>query len=147
MRKEFIIAIISGITIGVVIAFGIWRANTAINTTKSISNSDSGKSNQIQPIPENNVQLTIAQPEENDVIASSPVTLSGITEPDTVIVISGEQKDYIVKSSESGSFEQEVALISGVNEILFAYRENGDTALTKSLRVVYSTEFKEEESE
>lgn len=146
MRKEFIIAIIFGISIGVIVAFGIWRANTALKSDDFILLSEDDQI-QNEAVSENGAQLTIIRPEENDVITSSPVTVSGITKPTTVLIISAENKDYIVKTDEDGSFEQDVDLVGGVNEILFAHQENGDTTLTKSLKLIYSTEFEKKISE
>jgi hypothetical protein len=148
MRKEFLIAIVSGITIGIVIAFGIWRANSAINSTNTKSSpTETETSNQTQKNPEGSSELIIAHPEENDIITSSPLVVSGITKPNTLLVISGEKNDYVTKSSADGSFEEEIDLIGGVNEILFAQSDSGNVSLTKSLRVVYSTEFAKELSE
>jgi hypothetical protein len=146
MRKEFIIAIISGITIGIVVAFGIWRANTALKSENS-SPIEENVAAQNQMVPTDSAQLTIIRPEEDDVVTSSPVKVSGITKPETTLVVSGEQRDYIIKSNEDGSFEVEVDLLGGVNEILFAHQENGNSAQIKSLRIIYSTEFEKEVSE
>ena len=146
MRKEFIIAIISGITIGVVVAFGIWRANSALKSENSQVAKEETPNPQENLSPDG-VQLTIIKPEENDVITSSPVRVSGITKPQSIIIISAEQDDYIIRSGEDGSFEQDVNLTGGVNEILFALSDNGDSTQTRMLRIIYSTEFAKEESE
>lgn len=147
MRKETIIAIISGVGIGVLIAFGIWRANSAYNS-KKVSPQNSPESEiQTETSPTESRQLTIAQPEDNDVITSSPVKLTGITNPNIVLVISAEKKDYILSSGADGSFEQEIELVGGLNEIILAHSENGDTTQIKSLTLVYSSEFEKELSE
>ena len=146
MRKESIIAIVSGITIGVLVAFGIWRANSALISESSTA-SQTNTENQSERESSAEAQLTIMKPEENDVITSSPVKISGFTKPLTVLIISGEQNDYIVKSGEDGIFEIDVDLVGGVNDIIFAHPENGDAIQAKTLRIVYSTEFEKEESE
>ena len=147
MRKEFLIAIISGVAIGVAIAFGIWRANSAFNSNETTTtNSPTSKTQNSTPNAETG-QLTIAEPEENDVITKSSVKITGITKSNTTLVISGEEEDYVVKSESDGSFEQEVDLKAGVNEIILAHPANGDAAQTKSLILVYSSEFQKELTE
>ena len=146
MRKEFIIAIVSGITIGVVVAFGVWRANSALISENSTLSQKSTENQSERGSPAD-AQLTILKPEENDVVTSSPVKISGFTKPQTVLIISGEQNDYIVRSGADGIFEADIDLAGGVNDIIFAHPENGDAVQTKTLRIVYSTEFEKEESE
>lgn len=147
MRKEFIIAIISGIGIGLLVAFGIWRANWAMKVKENDVKVGAENTTQTQINANGNSQLTITQPEEYDVITSSPVKVIGISKPDSFLVISGENEDYIIKTSEDGSFEQDIELTGGLNEIIIANSEDDDRAQTKSLRIVYSTEFEKEISE
>lgn len=146
MRKELIIAIISGIAIGVIVAFGFWRANSAMQTDTTPSQQETASAERADEIFEQ-VQLTLSQPEENDVITQSPVKLTGIAKPDTILIISSENEDYIVTTEPDGSFEQEVDLVGGVNDILLAYSNNANAQQNTSLRVVYSTEFEENTSE
>ena len=143
MRKEFIIAIISGITIGIIVAFGIWRANTALKSENSLSLPEANPTQNTEKSPDGD-QMTIMSPEEDDVITASPIKVSGITNPNITLAISAEQKDYIIKTSEDGSFEQEIDLVGGVNEILIAQSGEGNITQLKSLRVVYSSEFEKE---
>jgi hypothetical protein len=146
MRKELIIAIISGIIIGVIVAFGFWRANSALKPESTTSSQDN-PTTESKDKPLEQTQITLAQPEEDDVITQSPVLVSGIAKPDTTLIISSENEDYIVTTSSDGSFEQEVELVGGVNDILFAYSDNENSVQNKNLRIIYSTEFEEETSE
>jgi len=147
MRKEFIIAIVSGITIGLVVAFGIWRANCALKSTELTNPQTETVTVQKEGETKENIGLSIISPEENDVISTTPIVISGATKPGGTLVISGEQKDYIIEVPDTGSFEEDVDLVSGVNEIIIAYSENGDSVQTQSIKVIYSTEFEKEDSE
>jgi hypothetical protein len=134
MRKELILAIAAGAILGLIIAFGIWRVNSTMNNNqKNIT--------QVTPTPQNGFGITLASIEENDVITSSPVTISGITKPLVLVAISGETKDYLVRSDANGQFTQSVDLAAGTNEIIFtAFEENGNQTQT-TLNVVFSSEF------
>lgn len=145
MRKEVLFAILAGVVVGAVVAFGVWRANNALKVKESQTTTPSQTSEPEIEKPE--FDITLASPEHLDVITDSPTVLSGITNQNVWIVISSFESDYIIKSNPQGSFEEEVELTGGVNEILItAFDDNGNPA-EEALTIVYSTEFaKDEES-
>lgn len=142
MRKEVLFAIIAGVLFGLVIAFGVWRANVAIKSNvEEISTANTHESEDKSLELQKEIGLTLATPENNDVAIETPIKISAITKPNAWVVISGEGEDYIIKASESGSFEQEVDLVAGVNQILItAFDEEGNSE-KENLTLVYSTEF------
>jgi len=142
MRKEILFAIIAGCLFGLVIAFGIWKANTSIEKTTEIE-SQTGDEAQA-PISTSEFTITIAKPENNQVITSNPVNISGLTKSNAWVAISTEEKDYLTKSAQNGSFEEDVDLTGGVNEIIInAYDDIGNSSQVKII-LVYSTEFDKE---
>lgn len=145
MRKEILVVIFAGILFGIFVAFGVWRANNAL-TKSPQSNSSVALTNKTipSPTPNGSFPLTIAKPEENDVLIDEKVTISGITKPSTQIIISDENEDFQVNSNASGEFEQEIKLIGGVNQILIrVIPENGEY-IEKYLNIIYSSEFAKE---
>lgn len=136
MRKEVIYALIAGAFMGVIIAFGVWRANSAFkpNGAKSPEYSPS-----ITPPPQ--FGITVAKPDNLSVISSNPVEISGITIPDSWVVISLDENDYIFKSSKDGTFNQEVNLSGGVNQLQVAALGPTGEVSSDKLILVYSTEF------
>lgn len=140
MRKEVVFALIAGSLLGLVIAFGIWRVNVLFNSRKTTGTGVSS------PTPSASTQfgITLAKPEDLDVVVSSPQTFSGITKPNAWVVISTDMNDYFVQAANDGTFNQDVKLATGVNQItLTAFSETGETATTK-LILVYSPEFAKE---
>ncbi|MCH7641209.1 hypothetical protein IID22_03365 [Patescibacteria group bacterium] len=143
MRKEILFAILAGVLFGAVLAFGIWRANSALkgssDPAKEATNSPAEQKEDI-----NEIRLSLATPSELDVITQSPVRVTGATKPDTWVAISGEETDYVFKSGPDGSISQEVDLVGGVNQILVvSFDENGQSA-EENLTVVFSTKFEKE---
>jgi len=139
MRKELFFAIGAGLILGLIIAFGIWRVN------KTITPSDHNQTQNLEATstPNTNFLVTIANIENLDVITENPFKITGITKPNTKIAISCEEKDYILDSEKDGSFEKEIPLIAGLNEIIIkAFDLNGDSAETK-VKLVYSPSFAE----
>ncbi len=138
MRKEVIVAIIIGILLGGLVAFGIWRANILFADKKT-------KPSEVLPTPfEQEIsasQLVITQPEDNTVVATDKVTVRGTASKGTTVVILSQAGEYISGVVQDGSFEQEVELIGGANEItVIAYDETGNES-KQILTIVYSTEF------
>ena len=81
MRKEIIYAIIAGGLLGVVIAFGIWRANLALKVSKTTQD-------QATPAPSAEFGISLVKPENNQVLTTSTTTLSGATKPGVTVVSS-----------------------------------------------------------
>jgi hypothetical protein len=141
MRKEIILVIIASVLFGAIIAFGIWRANSALrdNNKGSIASSD-----QYEVVEENTSEklgLTIAEPSQDDVITEDTITLSGITAPGSWVVITTNEDDYIFQSDSSGGFENEIQLSGGINQITTTVFDENGNSINETLRVVYSSEF------
>ena len=142
MRKEVIWAVVAGITFGLVIAFGVMRVNSTLKPK--------GESTQASPTPQatpGEFRITLDKPENEDVITSDSVTVSGLTKPESIVVISGEEADYITKSNSQGLFSDEVTLISGVNQIKITAFGEGNSQSTQKVLVVYSSAFEIKEGD
>lgn len=137
MRKEILFAILAGVTFGLIIAFGVWRANVALrpNGTKTTAPEDNSRTAQ------GDFRITIAKPQDYQVITTSLAVLTGITRPDVWVVISAEDEDYVAKTNESGEFEIEVDLVGGVNEIIITAFDTDGAEIQEKLTLIYSSEF------
>ncbi|MDO8341503.1 MAG: hypothetical protein Q7T59_06035 [Candidatus Woesebacteria bacterium] len=137
MRKETALAIFAGISIGLITAFGIWKATSSIkrNTQESETIQTPATT------PKQNLILTIANMSDFDVITESPKIVNGMTKSLSNIVISTADKDFLGKANEDGSFELEVKLPVGFSEIkAVSFDSKGDLAETK-VKIIYSEEF------
>lgn len=137
MRKEIFFAIASGILFGLIIAFAIWRANTSI---KPVGVKDT-KMEVVETTPTPSFGVTIAKPEQNEVVTKTPAFISGVTKPNAIVVFSGETSDYLVYSDANGSFSENVGLLGGANEILVSSFDNQGAEVQEKLLLVYSSEF------
>ena len=133
MRKEVWLAIIGGIVLGLVIGFGVYRINFAFKKGSSPQGSPT-------PSPNNQSGLTIAKPNYDDVITSLPLKISGIASKDSWIVISTDTNDYVTKADDKGTFEKEVDLQGGVNQIIVSAVTQDKNISSQELRLIYSTQ-------
>lgn len=134
MRKEVLFAILAGLGLGLVVAFGVWRANLALSP-KDKSQAEAS------PTPKPEFAITLAEPADLDVFTENPVSVSGITKAGSHVAISAEEEDYYVKADTKGAFEIEIELIGGVNEIVITAFDEKGSEVTQKLLLVYSTEF------
>ncbi len=138
MRKEIIFAIIAGIVFGLIVALGIWRANSALEKKPAITES---KTTEEKPQKASQRGLTLLHPDQNDVFTTSPITVNGITSPNTWVALSAERTQYTVLSNNVGEFEAEVELEAGLNRILVTSFIEDQKPQELTVQVVYSTEF------
>ena len=135
MRKEVLFAILAGATLGLIIAFGVWRANIAL------SPKNPGQS-QATPTPKPEFAISLASPSDLDVFSENPVSLSGITKANAFVAVSTEEEDYLTQADTKGSFEVSVELIGGVNQIVITAFDEKGSEVTQKLLLVYSSEFR-----
>lgn len=142
------VAILLGLVVGLLIVVGIVIARQAFekhqsgpdNTIKSspISTSLSAGSATATPTPPKHA-LTIDQPDNNSVVSSGELMISGKTTPQSTIAVVSEKNEYFTSSDESGLFSQKIELITGVNEIKMAALAPNEEQAEITLTVVYTT--------
>jgi hypothetical protein len=142
MKKEVIIAIVLGFALGLVITFGIWTANRAIQekakTPTPPTNAPTPQEETPTPTtPE--LPLTISEPADNTISSKEKITLSGSTSPEAIVVIFDEENEKIIEADKEGQFESEITLTGGPNRITIkAFDDSGNEA-EASLNIIYST--------
>jgi hypothetical protein len=141
MRKEVMYAIIAGILFGLVVAFGVWRANATMNGN-DITSAQTSPTETPKTTNPSQLNISLAKPDSFSVVNENSIGISGLTAPDTWVVVSGESIDYVIKSKQDGTFEQTVDLVPGINNILTtSLNLQGETS-TASTLIIYSSEFK-----
>ncbi len=142
MRKEIFFALLTGIAFVLVVAFGIWKTNYQKKPPaeeKQNVTSENSENKERTPEKEVTSKITILKPEENELLTEESVIIEGISEPNTKLVISAENDDYLLITDQDGGFKQEVRLVGGLNEILItAFTQKGESSIL--LPLVYSKE-------
>ena len=141
MRKEVLIAIIFGFGLGLIITFGVWSAQKTLNNQGVGSTNESESSVAgVTPTPsELSISLVILKPEDESIVNTPTVTVTGTTEPQAQITIVGEKDEQILETDEDGSFSAEINLVSGTNEITITSFSDKKEAVSKTIGVVYTT--------
>lgn len=131
MRKEVVFAIIAGISIGLVIAFGAWKLAQSFKRPPVITETNK------TPPPAINAAISLNEIENYDIINKLPFTISGLSRPQSEIVLITENDDYYTKSDNQGEFSLEIDLPAGLSEIKIN---------DQKIKLVYSTEFETDET-
>ena len=140
MKKEVLISIIIGFVLGLIITFGIYFAKksyrfvfekpqvTVIEEGIDFSSPDALKK-----------ALSVISPIDQSIIKEGKTVINGVTWPNSTVLIIGEKGERVVASDNKGSFESELLLDSGENNIIIhSFSENG-LETSKVITVVYST--------
>ena len=146
MRKEILYAIVAGALFGLVIAFGIWKANSSVKP-QGAEDIQTQQEESDSPETASGEGITLVKPGENQVVTSEELIISGITNPNNHIIISTENKDYFVNADKKGGFEENIKLISGMNKIIITSIDSHGKTFKKALPIVYSTKFDEASSD
>jgi hypothetical protein len=139
MRKEVIIAILLGFVVGLFIAYGIYTANKAVKDTKITQPISTNNESLPSPTPGLSFSLTLNEPEDNIVLNSDTATVSGQTEPKTVVAVMGEEGEELILSDEQGLFSTSLELIGGLNQIKVVAVDTNGNKQEKEINVIYST--------
>jgi hypothetical protein len=135
MRSEVVVAIVVGSLLGLTIAFGLWRANSALSTKRS-SQGPTPTASQNAPNG-----LTIAAPDDFEVLTQTPAVITGISSFGYLVVVSAEEEDYFLTPSPDGAFEVEAELIAAANRVVISAFDPQGGRAEKRLNLALSTEF------
>lgn len=144
MRKEVLVAILIGVILGALVAFGIWRANLALLPKKEAVKTEQ----RAGPTPSAEVpasSLILTQPEDNTILSQDKVIIKGATTPGATVLFLTNIDELVTQADKDGAFEQEVELEGGPNEITVTSYDESGNEMTQTLTLVYSTEFEKEQ--
>lgn len=142
MRKEILLAVFVGITLGLMITFGIYQnsenAKSGQNNTTDqlINNPSSSTQSAIVQDP----QLVINRPEEDLLTNEEELIISGNSTPNSFVVIFVNDVENISHADESGNFSLKVKLNEGGNLIEINSIDEDGKQISKQRTVIYEPE-------
>jgi hypothetical protein len=145
MFKEFILAIVIGgiLGLGVTGAYLSMQhknANTKNNETIIVEPTLIPTSiNQNLSTEEKKESITITSPENNALLSTSKVSITGTTTPKSNIIITTTTNTFIGKSDETGNFKIDINLETGLNIIKISSVDSDNNQKDTSINITYST--------
>jgi hypothetical protein len=149
MIKELSLAVFFGLLIGLGLTGTFYFLkqnqkqsldnNQVLITTPTLSAPD-----QLSPSPTNfntsNSTLTITSPQNNDIVATSKITLKGQSNaPNANIIITTVNKNYHTTAAADGTFSQDLDLEPGLNDLQITLINSQDQETHAELFITYST--------
>lgn len=143
VRREVMLAIVIGFSIGLLLSAGLILGRKTIRQRITpppepvILESEQPSPTEVPPIAA--TKLTITSPEDETIVNENKVALEGSTEPEAIISIIYEEGEILDQADENGDFSFDIPLIGGANEItISAYGPEGQQA-SQTITVVYTT--------
>jgi hypothetical protein len=139
MKKEVLIAIVSGLILGLIVTLGIYTANKSLEQQRAKKEA----ATQTSPLPSPPLTaqktLDITSHENFDLINQSAITLSGIAWPEAVIALMAENDNQLIQADDEGIFSFKFKLVKGFNEITLIATDETNETQTQNLILTYST--------
>lgn len=135
MKKEVLIAVLVGLTMGLIITYGVYRVRV------SGSNPHPGPNLQTSPEPSSEAPsaiLSISSPLEGAVLSATELTVSGTTLPQAFVVIFVNDIEHITTADATGNFSVSVTLTDGANIINVVVAGNDGKTYNEYRTVVVS---------
>lgn len=144
MKKEIVIAILIGLSLGLFITYGVYQAKTGISTK---SDQDQ-KTLALTPAPDQEFagELILNSPEDGLIQAEKTISVSGPTLPSSFIVVFVGNDENITNSDDSGNFSTEVKLNDGANIITVVVLDENGRSISSNRTVIVSDESLVEEA-
>ncbi len=137
MKKEVVFAIVIGFTIGLIITFGVYTAQKALKEKGAAASPSPTPQLEASPAPSHT--LSISSPEDEDLVSTDHVDVTGTTTPNSIITIVAEKDQLITYADAAGKFSASVPLIGGANQITLTALSDTGAKASQELTLVYST--------
>ena len=142
MKKEVILAILTGSLLGVFLGFGFWKANRAVKNKveEGITPTNTPDIKTLYDTHEADTEFKVNQPLDHQVFFNDIATISGIAAKKSPLAIITETQDYLLLSDETGKFSQTVSLVKGINEIKLTQIDNFERSQSIVMNLIYTAD-------
>lgn len=134
MRKEVLLAVVIGMSLGLLITFGVYQSRRSLSDAQKDQVQDVLK-NPVLDEEEDSGQLAVTSPENNLITDTQRLIVSGNTQANNFVIIFVNNQETISNADESGNFSKEVRLDQGAN-VLVIYSINQDGLVNQATRTV-----------
>ncbi|MCC6710901.1 MAG: hypothetical protein IT416_00945 [Candidatus Pacebacteria bacterium] len=138
MKKEIVIAILIGLSLGLFITYGVYQAKTGIDKKAD----QDQKTLALTPAPDQEFagELILNSPNDETIQLETATSVSGTTLPSSFVVVFVGNNEKITTSDESGNFSVEVELETGANIITVVVLDENGRSISLNRTVIVSDE-------
>lgn len=139
LSRETILAAVAGLGVGLLAAWAVWSLPNVLPQKKAPTEITEKEIPASETVAEA-FNLTLSQPENDALVETNQVTVTGKTSKGTTVVVNGPLKDEIVTARNDGSFSVTMTLEEGVNEIIVTAYDKTGTEKSETRTVNYTKE-------
>ncbi|MBU0975061.1 hypothetical protein KKD03_05175 [Patescibacteria group bacterium] len=143
MKKEVLIAIFVGLTMGLIITFGVYRVKKSITETPTANLEESPPEAEVTTAT---TILALHNPENGTIQTEKELTVTGTTIPNAFVVLFVNDTDFISNSDESGHFSFKIELTNGTNVLRVHVLNDAGGVTVEERLVVVSDAFEQKET-
>jgi hypothetical protein len=136
MRKEVLFAIFLGLGLGLIVTYGTYTAKRSL-TSRQTTNLTATPT--ASPLAANNIDLTLASPEDESIQSTKEVRVTGTTKPNSIVTIFIHNQPLVTQADASGNFSVTGNLENGANVIIVRAIDEDGTISEVERTVVFST--------
>lgn len=144
MKKEVLIAIFVGLSMGLIITFGVYRVKTSITEQPIADFIENEEDTEVTATP---TLLALHSPEDNTIQTEKELIITGTTIQNTFIVVFVNDEDYLSTSDESGNFSVKVELEENENIIRVHVVDEESASVVEERLVVFTDAFEKLEAQ
>lgn len=135
MKKEVLIAILIGFSLGLLITYGLYRMRTALlgqdQTVEVVQLQEDSEDEETSSV------LALHSPLDGTVQTTTSSRIIGTTLPNTFVVLFINEDDVIINTDDTGNFSHETDLTTGTNVITaHVVSPEGETFTTQRVVIV-----------
>lgn len=139
MKQERVILSFVAVLIGLLaagLAFYFYQSTKTVSTPNQITLNAPTPT----PTPKPTVYISLSNPEDESIVSSKTLTVSGKTNPDATVIIYTDSTQQVIQPSTQGDFSTTITIGDGENLIkMTSILPSGETIMVQRT-VTYSTE-------
>ncbi len=144
MKKEVLVAVFVGLSMGLIITFGVYRVKSSITQKPTAEFIQTNPETEATTTP---TVLALHSPEDGTIQLEKELTVTGTTIANSFVVVFINNSDYVSTSDGSGNFTVKVTLDEGVNIIRVHVIDENSSSVVEERLVVVSDLFEKLEIE
>ena len=117
MNKETILLSLTALLIGLFVAGGFFYAYQFITKSPQVEKKPFSLNPTPTPISSNSEELMVNEPDDESVVSSKSVSVSGKTLPGSTVIITSENDEQVATPADNGNFAVNTTIGAGVNII------------------------------
>lgn len=146
MRKEVLLAIFIGLSLGLIITYGIYTARSSRRSPTATPTPGPV----VDPLssPFESTELIVTNPQDEIIQRDPDLTVTGTTWPNSFVVVVVKEREVITTADENGDFSVRVRLETGGNIITIVALNTDGRQVTQERTVTWAADedLAEEES-